>query len=42
MVLGGERWPRAGAPPSQWPEGGNATARPSVVAVWKANGQIGR
>ena len=26
---------------SRWPEGGNGTARPSVVAVWKANGQIG-
>jgi secreted PhoX family phosphatase len=29
-------------PLSRWPEGGNGTARPSVVAVWKANGQIGR
>jgi len=28
-------------PLSHWPEGGNGTARPSVVAVWKANGQIG-
>jgi len=28
-------------PFSHWPEGGNGTARPSVVAVWKANGQIG-
>ena len=28
-------------PLSRWPEGGNGTARPSVVAVWKANGQIG-
>jgi uncharacterized protein len=29
-------------PLSRWPEGGNGTARPSVVAVWKAGGQIGR
>ncbi len=29
-------------PLSRWPEGGNGTARPSVVAVWKADGQIGR
>lgn len=28
-------------PLSRWPEGGNGTARPSVVAVWKAGGQIG-
>ncbi|MDZ4265011.1 MAG: PhoX family phosphatase [Mycobacterium sp.] len=28
-------------PQSRWPEGGNGTARPSVVAVWKAGGQIG-
>jgi hypothetical protein len=28
-------------PLSHWPEGGNGTARPSVVAVWKADGQIG-
>ena len=28
-------------PLSRWPEGGNGTARPSVVAVWKADGQIG-
>ncbi|MDO3639254.1 PhoX family protein [Mycolicibacterium arseniciresistens] len=28
-------------PKSRWPEGGNGTARPSVVAVWKADGQIG-
>jgi secreted PhoX family phosphatase len=28
-------------PVSRWPEGGNGTARPSVVAVWKADGQIG-
>jgi secreted PhoX family phosphatase len=28
-------------PLSHWPEGGTGTARPSVVAVWKANGQIG-
>jgi hypothetical protein len=28
-------------PLSHWPDGGNGTARPSVVAVWKANGQIG-
>ena len=28
-------------PQSRWPEGGNGTARPSVVAVWKDNGQIG-
>ncbi len=28
-------------PQSRWPEGGNGTARPSVVAVWKNNGQIG-
>ena len=27
-------------PLSHWPEGGNGTARPSVVAVWKADGQI--
>ena len=24
-----------------WPEGGNGTARPSVVAVWKDGGNIG-
>ncbi|KUH85607.1 MULTISPECIES: PhoX family phosphatase [unclassified Mycobacterium] len=29
------------APLSRWPEGGNGTARPSVVAVWKADGNIG-
>ena len=29
------------APMSRWPEGGNGTARPSVVAVWKTGGQIG-
>jgi uncharacterized protein len=29
------------APLSRWPEGGTGTARPSVVAVWKADGQIG-
>lgn len=28
-------------PQSRWPEGGNGTARPSVVAVWKNGGQIG-
>ncbi|OBF38107.1 phosphatase [Mycobacterium sp. ACS1612] len=28
-------------PLSHWPEGGTGTARPSVVAVWKAGGQIG-
>jgi secreted PhoX family phosphatase len=28
-------------PFSRWPEGGNGTARPSVVAVWKSDGQIG-
>jgi secreted PhoX family phosphatase len=28
-------------PLSHWPEGGNGTARPSVVAVWKADGNIG-
>ena len=28
-------------PLSRWPEGGNGTARPSVVAVWKAEGNIG-
>ncbi|MGE2714388.1 PhoX family protein [Mycolicibacterium litorale] len=28
-------------PLSRWPEGGNGTARPSVVAVWKSDGQIG-
>jgi secreted PhoX family phosphatase len=28
-------------PQSRWPEGGNGTARPSVVVVWKNNGQIG-
>lgn len=28
-------------PLSRWPEGGNGTARPSVVAVWKSNGNIG-
>lgn len=28
-------------PQSRWPEGGNGTARPSVVAVWKSGGQIG-
>lgn len=29
------------APLSRWPEGGNGTARPSVVAVWKPGGKIG-
>lgn len=29
------------SPASRWPEGGNGTARPSVVAVWKSGGQIG-
>ncbi|WP_197382707.1 PhoX family protein [Mycolicibacterium mengxianglii] len=28
-------------PLSRWPEGGNGTARPSVVAVWKDGGNIG-
>jgi len=28
-------------PLSRWPEGGNGTARPAVVAVWKDDGQIG-
>jgi secreted PhoX family phosphatase len=28
-------------PLSRWPEGGNGTAKPSVVAVWKADGKIG-
>jgi secreted PhoX family phosphatase len=28
-------------PVSRWPEGGNGTARPSVVMVWKGDGQIG-
>jgi secreted PhoX family phosphatase len=28
-------------PLSRWPEGGNGTARPSVVAVWKSEGRIG-
>lgn len=28
-------------PLSHWPEGGNGTARPSVVAVWRNDGQIG-
>jgi uncharacterized protein len=28
-------------PLSRWPEGDNGTARPSVVAVWKTDGQIG-
>nr|WP_090346639.1 PhoX family phosphatase [Mycolicibacterium malmesburyense]CRL79248.1 twin-arginine translocation pathway signal [Mycolicibacterium malmesburyense] len=28
-------------PLSRWPEGGNGTARPSVVAVWKDGGTIG-
>ncbi|MGE2722404.1 PhoX family protein [Mycolicibacterium celeriflavum] len=28
-------------PLSRWPEGGNGTARPSVVAVWKGGGNIG-
>jgi hypothetical protein len=32
---------RLTVPLSRWPEGGNGTARPSVVAGWKANGQIG-
>ena len=29
------------SPASRWPEGGNGTARPSVVAVWKSDGRIG-
>jgi secreted PhoX family phosphatase len=29
-------------PLSHWPDGGTAPARPSVVAVWKAGGEIGR
>ena len=29
------------SPQSRWPEGGNGTARPSVVAVWKTGGNIG-
>lgn len=28
-------------PLSRWPEGGNGTAKPSVVAVWRDNGNIG-
>ncbi|BBY27161.1 PhoX family protein [Mycolicibacterium sediminis] len=28
-------------PLSRWPEGGNGTARPSVVAVWRNGGNIG-
>ena len=28
-------------PSSRWPEGGNGTARPSVVAVWRDSGKIG-
>ncbi len=28
-------------PLSAWPEGGNGTARPSIVAVWKDGGNIG-
>ena len=28
-------------PLSRWPEGGNGTARPSVVAVWRDAGNIG-
>jgi uncharacterized protein len=28
-------------PLSHWPDGGNTPARPAVVAVWKAGGQIG-
>ena len=28
-------------PMSRWPEGGNGTARPSVVAVWRDGGNIG-
>ena len=28
-------------PLSRWPEGGNGTARPAVVAVWRPDGQIG-
>ncbi|MET0899378.1 MAG: PhoX family phosphatase [Mycobacterium sp.] len=28
-------------PQSRWPEGGNGTAKPSVVAVWKDGGNIG-
>ena len=28
-------------PLSHWPDGGDAPARPSVVAVWKTDGQIG-
>ncbi|MGP4058109.1 PhoX family protein [Mycobacterium sp. 4D054] len=29
------------SPQSRWPEGGNGTARPSVVVVWKDDGNIG-
>ncbi|SBS76148.1 conserved hypothetical protein [uncultured Mycobacterium sp.] len=28
-------------PLSNWPSGGNGTARPSIVAVWKSGGNIG-
>ncbi|MBU3749722.1 MAG: PhoX family phosphatase [Mycobacterium sp.] len=28
-------------PLSRWPEGGNGTARPAVVAVWRQGGEIG-
>jgi secreted PhoX family phosphatase len=28
-------------PLSRWPEGGNGTARPSVVEVWSTDGRIG-
>ncbi|MBB3601082.1 hypothetical protein FHT40_000715 [Mycolicibacterium sp. BK556] len=28
-------------PLSNWPSGGNGTAKPSIVAVWKPNGNIG-
>lgn len=29
------------SPQSRWPEGGNGTARPSVVVAWRNGGQIG-
>ena len=28
-------------PLSRWPEGGNGTARPAVVVVWRQGGEIG-
>lgn len=28
-------------PASHWPDGGTSQPRPSVVAVWRDNGQIG-